>query len=287
MYIGVLPYEMRNAVPLSEVSLNDLLWPLGAPDLSGQVKDLAIDDHVVVYPSSKRILRSLGKLSCKVGLLLAEPRAVHNKYYRMAGLLQFKFDYVLCRDPRLADNYNRVYEFNVAESWVKPEQVVGVADSHVNLCSLIASNKRDLAGHQLRHQVVQSVANQGLDIKVLGRGYQPFDEKWQGLLPYKFSVIIENIQEHHYFTEKLLDAFMCETVPIYWGAPNISEYFDTKGMFICSSHDEIMQTLTVLNNETYEAMRESIKANYHLALAYQNLPKRIALAVAKQFEVKQ
>ena len=50
-------------------------------------------------------------------------------------------------------------------------------------------------------------------------------KKEDGLKSYKYSIIIENSSEVNYFTEKLIDACLLETVPIYWGAPNISEYF--------------------------------------------------------------
>ena len=41
-----------------------------------------------------------------------------------------------------------------------------------------------------------------------------------------FSIAIENSRNGCYFTEKILDCFTTRTVPIYWGCPDIGDYFD-------------------------------------------------------------
>ena len=81
-----------------------------------------------------------------------------------------------------------------------------------------------------------------LNIEVIGAGYEPFEKKEDGLKSYRYSIIIENSSEYDYFTEKLIDACLLETIPIYWGAPNISEYFDTRGFIICKNLDEIINS---------------------------------------------
>lgn len=42
-----------------------------------------------------------------------------------------------------------------------------------------------------------------------------------------YSVAIESSSEKDYFTEKIIDCLITKTIPIYWGCPNIDEYFDT------------------------------------------------------------
>lgn len=42
-----------------------------------------------------------------------------------------------------------------------------------------------------------------------------------------YSVAIESSGELNYFTEKLIDCLITKTIPIYWGCPNISDFFDT------------------------------------------------------------
>jgi len=50
------------------------------------------------------------------------------------------------------------------------------------------------------------------------------EEYCQFLSKYKFMICFENESKGCYFTEKLLNAYMCNTIPIYWGCPNMEDY---------------------------------------------------------------
>ncbi len=50
--------------------------------------------------------------------------------------------------------------------------------------------------------------------------------KEEGLLPYKYTFHAENHQIDNYFTEKLTDSILCETLCFYWGCPNVSDTID-------------------------------------------------------------
>jgi hypothetical protein len=76
---------------------------------------------------------------------------------------------------------------------------------------------------------------------------------------------VENCKEDNYFSEKLIDCLLCGTVPIYWGAPDISEYFDTRGMIIFNNLDEFMNILPTLTVELYETKKNEISINYEAA----------------------
>jgi len=38
-------------------------------------------------------------------------------------------------------------------------------------------------------------------------------------------MVLENSQQTNYWTEKLADAYLSWCVPIYWGCPNLNDYF--------------------------------------------------------------
>jgi len=274
----------RNQPDLGLVPLADLQWLDNAMPPGETVADLCAQDHIVVFPTSKHMLKGFGDVSCQVDLLLAEPKSVHGKYYSLLWLLRHRYKFVLCRYPELVAKYNNLVAFNSAETWVDPAEVadafaVGPPASKSKQCSLIASAKSDLQGHQLRHQVVSVVKQQQLPIDILGRGYDPFEHKWEGLLPYQYSVIIENIEEPHYFTEKILDAFVCGTIPIYWGTADIGKYFDIKGIIQCYNLDEIVSVLSNLPSKPSAEQLEAAETNRSLAADYYNQPQRIALCV--------
>ena len=69
-----------------------------------------------------------------------------------------------------------------------------------------------------------------------------------------FHVAIENTSHKNYFTEKLHDCILTHTIPIYWGCPNISEFYNTDGLFclkmkmILSKKLIILLLITIIQN---------------------------------------
>jgi len=281
--LGIVPYELRHHKDLASIALDQLLWPGQHDDQkkppSGCIAGLGENDYVVVYPSSPRLLCGFGKVKCKVVLLMAEPLAIQYRYYRLIWMLRYKFALILCRYERYSDTYANVVQFDGVEPWVKGENV-DFTSVKTHSCSIISSGKIDLEGHKLRHNVIAWLRLRDYNVDVLGRGYKPFEQKQDGLLSYTYSVVIENVQESGYFTEKLLDCLICGTLPIYWGAPNISNYFNTDGMVICNDLAELQGAIEVLlkgNFVSKPAVDPSIiEYNRNAALAYSNLPQRIA-----------
>ena len=54
----------------------------------------------------------------------------------------------------------------------------------------------------------------------------PNDDKIH-LFSSMYSVAIESTQEENYISEKLIDCLVTKTIPVYWGCPNVSDFFDT------------------------------------------------------------
>ena len=277
-FVGTLPYESRSERELGSIPLSSLSWPGQCMPEGDTIADLNSLDCVVVFPSSTRMMSFWPGLRCKVALLLTEPKVVHQKYYSLIWLLRFKFDLILCRHTNICQKYSNVVQFQPAECWVKLEQIEGSIEKSL-ACSLIASAKNKLAGHKLRHQLVRWVKDEAIECEVLGRGYQSFEKKVDGLLPYCYSVVIENIEEPHYFTEKLLDAFICGTVPIYWGANNICDYFDPAGMVICKDLTELKSALQMMEFPFSEVMKNAMVINKDKALSYISFEQRLVNVV--------
>ena len=105
--------------------------------------------------------------------------------------------------------------------------------------SCIASTKQDLPGHSKRFQFVQNIEDSNLSIDVFGRGRtHPLpDGKLDGLLPYRYSIAIENTVHDDYFTEKIMDCWLAGTVPIYFGALNLEDYFPSDSFIRLHSLD--------------------------------------------------
>ncbi len=241
--IAVLPYGHRLGPKLSDVALSDLIWHEDCPKrlLGKTVGDLEPTDHLIMYPNSTVHWRLRRGTKARISLMMGEPSAIHGKHDRQLRLTWRRFFRVFTFHDVLLENLpNAVflpYGVTMVPNW--RELLVEKTKS----CSLIASAKRDLVGHQLRHDVIDWVRASGVDVNIMGRGYTPFEQKEDGLAPYRYSVVIENVRERNYFSEKLIDSILCATVPIYWGCPNIGDFMDTSGMILCETQEEIQQAI--------------------------------------------
>jgi len=93
--------------------------------------------------------------------------------------------------------------------------------------SMIVSNKQFTEGHKLRYEFAMKLKEHfGDKIDLFGRGINEVIDKWDALVDYEFSIAIENSSFEDYFTEKISDCYLAYTYPIYFGCPNITDYFD-------------------------------------------------------------
>lgn len=96
------------------------------------------------------------------------------------------------------------------------------------LISAVVSSKTDTPGHRARFRLMQCLKDHfGDQLEWFGRGVKETgDNKLSALADYKYHIVLENGRWPHYWTEKLSDAYMANAFPFYWGAPNVSEYFE-------------------------------------------------------------
>ena len=155
--------------------------------------------------------------------------------------------------------------------WTKKENRSLDANKY-QLCSFISSNKNMCKGHQMRHDLHDllksefgkpSESNTEPAVHVCGsiigepfgssvaphlEGGSPYwHDKTSGISPYVYSIIMENDSYKSYFTEKITDCFALGTIPIYWGAPDIGDYFDIDGIIQVDNIEEIVTKLRWLN----------------------------------------
>jgi hypothetical protein len=68
---------------------------------------------------------------------------------------------------------------------------------------------------------------------------------------YKFSIAFENSKGIGYTTEKILHAFIANTVPIYWGNPEICKDFNKASFINCNDYkslEDLVEKVIELNN---------------------------------------
>lgn len=120
-----------------------------------------------------------------------------------------------------------------------------------------------MPGHQLRYEI-ESLLEKEYKFELFFPKSR-IDNKDVLFIDSMFHLTIENSRYDNYFTEKLIDCFMSYTIPVYWGAPNISEHFDSNGIIQFSTKEELQNILNKLTPEDYSSRLESVKKNYEIA----------------------
>jgi len=95
--------------------------------------------------------------------------------------------------------------------------------------SVVCSTARKIHGHRKRFEFVSGLKDiLGDRLDWYGRGVRPIATKNEAILPYRYSIAIENNEIEHFFTEKISDCYLGSAFPFYAGGPNLQRYFDAR-----------------------------------------------------------
>ena len=97
------------------------------------------------------------------------------------------------------------------------------------ILSWVTSNLSLMSGHRYRLAFLEKIRGQ-VSFDLYGRGFQPIADKWDGLAPYRYSIAFENTVAPYYFTEKIMDCFVAEVMPIYYGSLAIADFFPAESI---------------------------------------------------------
>lgn len=227
-----------------------------------------------------------------LSIVLHEPRATHphvyafveehwEKYYRI-----YTFDKIL-----LQKSNSHLLLFGT--SWINKENaLIASTDSKAGI-SFLCGSKKLIVGQRLRQTIYRNQlelekrsgktlrfwrsGKDELIPKVSPRGNPILgtdsSAKWNLHRPFQFSIVVENSRQDNYFTEKLLDCFLCKTIPIYWGCPNIGDFFSLDGILVINGGDidvlkQLEKILRTCDSAKYESIISAIEYNYQEAFKY-------------------
>lgn len=184
-------------------------------------------------------------------LIFGQPGKQHRRYKCVKiyfGVESFDPNWRIC-DYALTCNYlddPRHFRLPLYVLYTSAERLLEarrplLSDVPPGFCSFVVSNagkkktqRRIDFFHTLsRHQQVDSggryLNNVGGPISGGSGG------KIRFLSQYKFNIAFENESKLGYTTEKIVEAFLAGTVPIYWGSPRIAEEFNPESFI--NAHD--------------------------------------------------
>lgn len=156
--------------------------------------------------------------------------------------------------------------------------------------SIIVSNKNFTKGHRKRLDFLKKLKESfGNNIDIFGIGFNEINDKWDAIAPYKYHICIENSSLENYWTEKLSDAFLGMSYPIYYGCTNIHDYFPNNSLStidISNPEEAIEKIKSIIEIEVYEKSKFSIQKARNLILEEYQLFPMLTKYANEQIEPK-
>jgi hypothetical protein len=206
--------------------------------------------------------------------LQIEPPCIRNIQDKLIQNKDF-YDLILAWHPTVLGYCGNAMKFPFGGCWCQESDTSKKAFQ----ASFLVSSKVLCAGHTIRQMTFDRLPETVGNIRIAKIKTPPKIDKRDALVPFQYSVVMENARLENWFTEKLIDCFMTKTIPIYWGAPNIAEYFNMGGILTFTSYEELFWHLQALTPAFYESRKAVIEDNYARASQYTNLYQRVHDAV--------
>lgn len=152
--------------------------------------------------------------------------------------------------------------------------------------SVAVTGKAITEGHRARLALARALTDalgDRIDVFFFDSG-NSYD-KWDFMAPYKYHVVMENSSCRDYWSEKLSDCILAGAFPIYYGCPNLSDYFPPESFaaFDVRSPGQAVKVIEgCIRDKRYENSFGSLRAARELVLDKYNLFALIAEFVGKE-----
>ena len=195
------------------------------------------------------------------------------------------FNIILTWDDKVINHCENAMFLPFGTTWLKPEQYEKKYPKYFRV-SHVRGNLLKTYGHSLRFEY-HDRSQKELKIPYKSWEVAGIREKIETCAIAKcelfgdaqFGVAIENTSHRGYFTEKIMELFLFRTIPVYWGCPNIHEFFDMNGVICFENEHDMLDKINTLTPEVYLSKMEAIETNYKLSLQYANIFQRMSDAI--------
>jgi len=192
-------------------------------------------------------------------LMIYEPQDI----LRISRSYIQQFDYVITPNQKIKGRNTINCAFGQMWSIDKTyEQLCSLEPpvNKINKVSAVISTKAITRGHKKRLDFVSALKDELGDLfKWYGKGVCEIDDKWEAIYPYRYQLVFENGKWHHYWTEKLTDAFMGYSMPLYIGCPNLADYFSQQSYLELDDTDPKQAAAQIKSAIANKLYNESVK----------------------------
>ncbi len=160
------------------------------------------------------------------------------------------FDHIVFGDRYFRFPFYLLYEDSYKE--ISNRKKLVDLSSKTGFCSFVVSNnnaspERDIIFDKLSEY--KQISSGGRYRNNVGG---PVTDKLEFQKKHKFAIAFENCSQPGYTTEKLLEAFAAQTIPIYWGDPLINQTFNENSFINCHSFEsweKVVERVRGLDND--------------------------------------
>ena len=161
----------------------------------------------------------------------------------------------------------------------------------VNKISVIISDKDRLDGHRTRREFVEFIKESkiGDRVEVFGGKTAPVGDKLDVISNYKYHLVIENSILNGYWSEKLADAYLGFSYPIYYGAPDVQRFFPEgamKQIDLKNFSQSLNDIESVIKEGAFDKHRDEIMRARDLILDEYNVLNRLEGLCCRKAEIK-
>lgn len=237
-----------------------------------------LDTHIY---SNKMMLFQQGKPTRKYGMMIESRKIAYEEYDFMEKHMSLlkEFDKIFTYDEKMLNDLSNASFFPAAATvWYKKgnlslEDENNYERKSKNL-SIISSHKKMCEMHTVRSGVAWECKKRN-DVDTYGTfdgsAWSPsIDEVFKD---YRFSIVIENDITDYYYTEKILNCFAAQTIPVYLGARKIDQYFNGDGIISITLDDlkDLDKMVSKCTIEEYNQRIPAILDNYKRVKRYTRL----------------
>ena len=228
-------------------------WESHVPSFSNKLVSISVDT-----------LNYSKKADYKV-LYLVEPYQILPKLAKQVLRRGDEFDIIYTSNDDILSKFKHANLFLYGSTWI---DIHDLDINKTNLITFVTSNKNNAPGHKLRQKIYKTLitSNFNLEHKLFCHMSPPFRSRRNDFFERaSFNIAVENSRQNNYFTEKIIDCFASRTIPIYYGCPNIGNWFNKDGIITFDNVNQLISILETIDKLKYSSFLKPIEDNYNAA----------------------
>lgn len=206
--------------------------------------------------------------------------------------LSDQYDYILTFNDHILSHCKNAYMYIYGTTFLNMDDISTISKDKKFMITSVTNDKLLTPAHHFRHLVYNNqlsiksiptlfyISENSIHLKNIQNNpilQKDCSSKIELFRDAQFSLVIENSRQKNYFTEKICDCLLTKTIPVYFGCPNISDFFDTTGWIIIENYslEELIEKLKILTPDYYTKYIDIVEKNFETVKQYADYKENI------------